>query len=84
MSLTLSSYTISSAVLGTLKKSDASFEIWREDDDHVPEAMVSKGFREMMLHPERQEADYLQVSTIVVDYVDFFANTTTLSFSALR
>jgi len=46
VSLTLSSYATSSAVL---KKSDAIFEAWREDDDCVPEAMVMKGFREKML-----------------------------------
>jgi len=57
---------MSSAVWGTLKKSDAIFEAWREDDDCVPEAMVSKGFREKMLHLERQQADDLQFSTIVI------------------
>jgi len=49
----------------------------------VPEAMVLKGFREKMQQLERQEADYLQVSTIVIDYVNDFANTNTLLFSAL-
>lgn len=45
--------------------------------------MVLKGFREKMQQLERQEADYLQVSTIVIDYVNDFANTNTLLFSAL-
>lgn len=31
----------------------------------MPEAMLLKGFREMMLRLERQEADGLQVSSIV-------------------
>lgn len=65
MSLTLSSYTTSSAVLGTLKKSDAIFEVWREDDDCVPEAMVSKGFREKILQLELQEADTRDKQLIV-------------------
>lgn len=71
---------MSSAVVGTLKKSDAIFEAWREDDDCVPETME---FREKRLPLERQETDCSRVQVIVMDYVNAFANTNTLLFGAL-